>query len=349
MEELLLNIIKHRTQSINLTSVEVGILWNTYMIESLVHHIYIYFLKHVEDSEVKDFLQYSHDTSKDSLGYIESLFKQENLPSPRGITSEDINPNASRLFTDKYYIFFEEHMSRFALASYSLAYTQCSRLDMREFMKKYFVDRLIFINQRVHEVALDKGVYIKPPYVPLPKEVDFVKRQNFLSGFFGEKRPLTILEITHLFSNANINAVGKAQMTAYSQVAKSKEVREHFLRGRELSSAFYKNFVDILIDENISIPPNYSGEVTDSTESPFSDRLMLFHDTLLSSAGLGAYGMAIAESPRSDLAALYSKIAIESGTYAKNGANIMIKNGWMEQPPTAPDRDALAKGGKETR
>jgi nitrogen fixation protein len=28
--------------------------------------------------------------------------------------------------------------------------------------------------------------------------------------------------------------------------------------------------------------------------------------------------------------------------YAEDGANIMIDNGWREQPPQAPDRDQLA-------
>ncbi|WP_419158854.1 DUF3231 family protein [Rossellomorea sp. BNER] len=29
--------------------------------------------------------------------------------------------------------------------------------------------------------------------------------------------------------------------------------------------------------------------------------------------------------------------------YSEDGANIMIDNGWMEQPPLAADRDELAK------
>lgn len=29
--------------------------------------------------------------------------------------------------------------------------------------------------------------------------------------------------------------------------------------------------------------------------------------------------------------------------YAEDGANLLIKNGWMEQPPTFDDRDKLAK------
>lgn len=341
--------VSHDAKNINLTSAELGVLWNTYMIESLVHHMYAYFLKNAEDPDIKNHLQYSHDTTRDTLGYLEGFFKREGLAVPRGITSEDINLNAPRLFADKYYIVFEEYASRFGLSSFSLGYTQCSRLDMREFMKKHFVERLILINQKIVELSLAKGVHVRPPYVPTPKEVDFVKRQSFFSGFFGEKRPLTVLEITHLFTNAYINTLGRTTLIGYSQVAKSKEVKDHFLRGRDLATKYFKDLVNILIDENIALPSGLTGEVLETTESPFSDRLMLFHDTLLASTGLGNYGMAIVASPRSDLATLYSKVAVEAAAYAKDGADLMIKNGWMEQPPTAPDRDALTKGGKGTR
>jgi hypothetical protein len=31
------------------------------------------------------------------------------------------------------------------------------------------------------------------------------------------------------------------------------------------------------------------------------------------------------------------------GDYVEDGANILIDHGWMEQPPQAVDREALAK------
>lgn len=339
----------HDPKHIYLTAAEIGILWNNYMIESLVHHIYIYFLKHVEDPDVKDFNQYIVDTTRENLGSLESIFKQENLPVPRGITSDDVNPNAPRLFTDKYYILFAEYMSRFGLSTYSLAYTLCSRLDIREYLKKYYVDRLMLINKKIVEISLTKGVHVRPPYIPTPNEVDFVQRKSFFAGFFGKKRPLTVLEITHLFTNAHANLLGQATLIGYSQIAKSTEVREHLLRGRNMANDFYKELAGILARENIPAPPGLSAEVLDTAESPFTDRIMLFHDTILSSTGLGNYGMAIAMSPRNDLAALYGKMAVKSGSYAKEGAELMIKNGWMEQPPTAPDHDALVKDSQEKR
>ena len=57
---------------------------------------------------------------------------------------------------------------------------------------------------------LKQGTYIKPPSISTPDKVDFVKKQHFLAGFFGQKRSLTSMEISHLFLNTQSNAIGKA-------------------------------------------------------------------------------------------------------------------------------------------
>lgn len=44
--------ISHHTEHIRLTSAEVGHLWNTYMIESAIHHILVCFLNHVQDNDI---------------------------------------------------------------------------------------------------------------------------------------------------------------------------------------------------------------------------------------------------------------------------------------------------------
>jgi hypothetical protein len=330
-----MDYISQKSHNINLTSAEVGVLWNLYMHESMVHHMITCLLKHIEDINIREFFLYTHDTMVKSLDDLESFHRQENLPVPRGITSEDINPNAARLFTDKYCIYLAEFMSKFALSNFCLAYTQCSRLDLKEFIKKHYVERLIYLNQKSIELSLTKGVHIPPPYVPTLKEVDFVKNKDFLAGFFTEKRQLTVLEITQLFNNAYNNSIGIATMTAYSQVAKSEEIRKHFLKGKSISTKLYEDFCNKLNEENIPIPPKQTDLVTDCTESPYSDRLMLFNDIILSNAGLANYGMAIAGSSRHDLVALFGKAAVETGAYLEGGTKLMISNRWMEQPPQA--------------
>ena len=62
---------------------------------------------------------------------------------------------------------------------------------------------------------------------------------------------------------------------------------------------------------------------------------------------MGYYGMSIAASMRRDLGALYFKLMREVSAYSEDGANILIKHGWLEQPPMAPDRKAIAQGKKQ--
>ncbi|MED4761612.1 DUF3231 family protein, partial [Priestia megaterium] len=46
---------------------------------------------------------------------------------------------------------------------------------------------------------------------------------------------------------------------------------------------------------------------------------------------------------RRDLSVDYARMITEMGLLAEDGANLLIDNGWMEQPPTATDRGDLAK------
>lgn len=336
---------KNQREGLRLTSIEIGNLWNTYMIESLVHHMFGYFLQNVDDDDIKDRIGFCLNSSKDNLRILEYTFKKEEIPIPRGIISEDINLEGPRLFSDSFYVIYTKHLARFALSSYSLSYTQSSHEDIRKVFKG-FIETLVNVDMLITELKINKGLYTMPPRVPVPKEVDFVKRKRFFAGFFGDKRSLTFHEINQLYYGALFNAIGKVLMTGFSQVAKSKEIREFFIRGKDLSSKYYKKFTSVLINDDIAVPPSYDGEVTDNTLSPFSDRFMLSHVSSLITLGMGNYGMAISTMPRRDISLMYGKIIPEVSSYAKDGTDLMIKNGWMEQPPTAPDRESLKNNNK---
>jgi hypothetical protein len=82
---------------------------------------------------------------------------------------------------------------------------------------------------------------------------------------------------------------------------------------------------------------------TRSTEAPFSGKLMMFQIAALNSSGLGYYGASLGASPRRDIGAAYVRLMAEIVEFAEDGANLMIDNGWLEKPPSAPDRKALAR------
>ncbi|MBC8014117.1 MAG: DUF3231 family protein, partial [Sporomusaceae bacterium] len=69
---------------------------------------------------------------------------------------------------------------------------------------------------------------------------------------------------------------------------------------------------------------------------------MLYHITLLMGMGLGYYAAATGASARIDLVADYGRLSIEIEKYVYECEKILMNNNWMEKPPLADDRKALA-------
>lgn len=191
---------------------------------------------------------------------------------------------------------------------------------------------------------LKQGTYVRPPYISTPDEVDFVEKQQFLAGFFGKKRSLTSVEVTHLFMNVQTNAIGKALITGFAQIAQHEEIKQFFLRGKQIAQKHMDIFSNILKKEDLPAPMSWDSGISDSTSTIFSDKLMMFHVSSMIAAGIGNYGMAIAASPRRDLGLRYASLVPEISLYAEDGANIMINHGWMEKPPQADDREHIING-----
>ncbi|SFA96318.1 Protein of unknown function [Lentibacillus halodurans] len=81
--------------------------------------------------------------------------------------------------------------------------------------------------------------------------------------------------------------------------------------------------------------------MTKSTTPPFSDKLMMFHTRALSTGGIATYGGAIPNVLRHDLIPQFTRLTAELGKYGDKGAEIMIKHKWLEEQPSAANRDKL--------
>ncbi|MDD4401122.1 MAG: DUF3231 family protein, partial [Desulfitobacteriaceae bacterium] len=167
--------------------------------------------------------------------------------------------------------------------------------------------------------------------------------QSFLAGFFTEKRSLTVMEVRHLFQNALSNALGKALLTGFMQVVQAPKLKDYLVRGQKMANEYYDTFTDILRNEDIAIPSTLDGEVTASTESPFSDKLIMSHASLLIPIGFDNFGRALTMVRRRDLTATLAKMMVAVSAYAEDGVNLSIEMGWLEQPPLALDRKELQK------
>jgi hypothetical protein len=328
---------------IELTSSEISTLWTAYQSDTMAVCGLKHFLVHVEDESIKELLEEILSTINVHIKRLTDFFHKENYPVPQGFTNQDVNLSAPRIFSDKLYLEYAYNMTIMSMATYSVALAVAVRKDVAD----YFGENLVIakdLHRKAKKLSLEKGTFIRPPVLPKPNQIDFVKKESFLAGWFADRRPLLGVEITNLVFNAKRNAVGHAVITGFSQLAKSKEIRKFFERGSAIARKHVEIFSSILHEENLHEGTLLMApEVTDSTESPFSDKLMLFLVTSLIASGIGQYGISMSASPRRDLGAHYSRLIAEITTYADDGANIMIGNGWMEQPPMAADRKGLAE------
>lgn len=323
-----------RKGNTELTTTEISNLWNGYVLESMVHHIFAYFLNNVEDTDIEKYIKYVREASGFHLDKYTDIFRKEYLPMPRGTTSDDVNVNAPRLFTDVFYLTYIKNLAKFALTNSVMALTESSRNDIRNLFNDYSI-KLIEVDNAATELLLSKEIYPMPPQFNNPKQVEFIEDKKFFAGFFGDKRQLSVLELKQLFQNTHLNELGKMLMIGFAKVTKSKELQEYFLKGKDLSGKFVKQLSDKLQNEDITPPPSLESEVVKNSnvDTPFSDRFMLNHAVFLNAYGIGNYGLALAQSQRRDLSAMYAKIMVEVGLYADNGVDLLIENNWLEQPP----------------
>lgn len=328
---------------IKLTSAEISNLWISYQSDTMAICGLKYLLSNVDDDKIRGLLEDTLTLMKQHVEELTAFFNKENYPVPQGFTKKDVNLDAPRLFSDKLYLEYILNMTNLTLIAYSAALVAAARRDVIN----YYSENIQAVNKlhiQAKELAKEKGIYLRAPQIPKPNQIDFVKKQSFLAGWFADRRPLLGVEITNLVFHTKRNAVGQAIITGFSQVAKSKEVRRYFERGRDISGKHFEIFESILREENLADGAQLlTSEVTDSTVAPFSDKLMMELVATLIASGIGQYGVSMAASPRRDLGTHYARLTTEIAAYAEDGANILIDNAWMEQPPMAADRRELAK------
>jgi hypothetical protein len=328
---------------IRLTAAEMASLWTQYLNDTASICALIHFLAKVEDEEVRPVIEFALQASKSNISSLQDLFQKEQFPIPVGFTEQDVNPDAPRLFSDSFVLMYLRNMSILGMTASTLAIGVGTRADVIAFHKQV-LDAAVRLQEFAKETMLKQGVYVRPPFISTPDKVDFVEKQQFLTGFFGKKRPLTGIEITHLFINVQTNTIGRALMTGFAQVAEKPEVKEYLMRGRQIGQKHIELFSKAMENADLPAPMTWDTAVTDSTTKVFSDKLIMFHVTAMIAAGIGNYGIAIAASPRRDIGMKYASILPEITLYAEDGANLLIKNGWLEEPPEADDRNQLVKG-----
>jgi len=326
--------IFRKSKTNTLTAAEVSALWLQYLGDSMAICVYKYFLNIVENNEIKPILEFALQLAESHITKITEFLDNANFQIPIGFTENDVNVNAPRLFSDQFLLFYSYIMTIHGITAYGLAVSNTERQDIQD----YFFDCTVSskeLFQKIVELAKNQPKYTSVPSIPSPHGVEFMESPGFISNLIGDKRPLNSSEISTLFFNSTKTGFVSSLSLAFSQVAVREDVRNFMLKNVKLAGKDAESFDTILQQDHLPIPEKWDDEITDSTVSPFSDKLIMFHAGFLVNAALTYYGASLGSSYRSDIIVNYSKVfthAMEAGAISYN---IMVKHGWLEKQPEA--------------
>ena len=327
---------------VSLTSGELANLWSQYMNDSLSICVLKHSINKIQDEDIKEILEFALSIAEPHIVKIKGFLQQENYPVPKGFTLEqDINLNAPPLFSDTFMLIYMHIMTLHGMTGYAGAVGTSVRADQIT----YFIEcnkEAMALYERTVLLLLKKGLYSRTPHINSPGKVDFVHDQSYLAGWFGKKRPLNAMEISGLSFNMQKTVVKVVLEIGFGQVCTSKELQKYFNKGRDICKKHFETFRSFLIKDNLSSPNLWISEVSNSTVPPFSDKLMLYHIVTLISAAIGFYSAGLSVTQRRDIALEYTGLITEIGIYAEDGAQLLIKNGWLERPPMADNKDELS-------
>ncbi|UFU00090.1 DUF3231 family protein [Radiobacillus kanasensis] len=322
---------------IKLTANEIGFMWTQYVQNTMSIQILSYFLEKVEDEDIKKVIVHALEMSKYCVRTIKEIFSHEKLPVPEGFSENDVDLNAPKLFSDSLMLMFLENMSKAGLLAHGLSLAGSARKDIRELFTYSLTENMKFFNLST-DTSLAKGLFVRAPQIDIQDEVEYVQGKKYLSPF--NKRVLNTIEISHIFENIKTNTVGTQICMGFAQTTDSKEVKAYMKRGQKISQKHIDIFSNMLKESNITAPTGSDIAVSNSNTRVFSDRLVIFLMSVLSATGQGNYSTASTGSMRYDLTLNYQRLSVEIALFAKEGLDIMINHGWLEEPPQAVDHEA---------
>lgn len=333
--------IQHNLSHIKPTASEISHLWSSYLAESMSVAFLKHMVRHSKDPDFHDVLQFALDISSQRILLMEELFNSIQHPIPKGFGEDDVNIDASELYDDAFSVRYTRIGTKYILLNYGVAYSDSSRIDFRNLFSG-FNNTSIDVIERANNVLLTKGLFSKSPYLPIPEKVEFVHDKSFYGSFFGgHERPLNAVEISNIFSIMDYKIAIRTLTLGFAQVTKSGQIKDYLNRGLKIADKQLRVLGALLEKESLKGPDIVNYQVTDSKESPYSDRVMMFHFTIAIAYIITAYGLGLTNSARKDVVLTFSRLMAEILELAKDGADLLIENGWLERVPEAPNRQVL--------
>lgn len=327
---------------LKLTSSELGSLWGEYINGTATDVINRYMFSIIEDKSIKKIFDDAIRTFKKQKNQIETFMENDGFPIPIGFNESDLHKGSERLFTDIFCLNYLHIMTLHGLLGHTTSLSVSVRKDLRDFYDSCDNDGKRMYHQTI-ELMLEKGIFQRDPLFYPTKNPEFISNQDFKDGFLGKGRRLAATEIISISFNIKKSIMAKSLSIAFSQVTQSKEVRKFLEDAEKTTDNQIQSLSKIMHKDNLPIPKSMETEVTVSTDSPFSDKLMLYHIGFLFQTAQAYQGVGLASAMRTDLVTAYESIILKNLAVTKKWFNLMVQNKWLEQPPLAPNRKEIAK------
>ncbi|WP_078431060.1 DUF3231 family protein [Metabacillus halosaccharovorans] len=326
---------------LKLTSSEIGSLWGEYVNGTMTDVVNKYMFSILEDVQIKAIFAEAIEIFKRQKEQISSMLKNEGFPIPIGFSESDLFKGKQRLFTDIFCLNYLHIMTLHGLLGHSTSLGVSVRKDLRFLYDSFNNDAKNMYHQTV-ELLLEKGNFQRDPLFYPAENPEYISNKDFTDGFFGKGRKLAATEIISISFNLKKSIMAKTLSIAFSQVAQEKEVRKFLSDSEKTADGQIKTLAKIMQADNLPVPKSWETEVTTSTESPLSDKLMLYHIGFLFQAAQNYHGAGLASAMRTDLVTAYEGTILKNLMVTKKWFNLMVKNKWLEQPPLAPNRNKIA-------
>lgn len=324
--------------NVQLTSSELSSIWSSYLYNTMAGRIMSHFEVTAEDERVKSIVKKAMKITNERISLLDQLYEKEQIVKPIGFTEQDVHLHAPRLYSDIFYLQYIFLTAKSGVTIQSSKLANSARKDIRD-LYQLFLNGSIQLFQEATDLMLDMGIFNRSPSMAMPKEHSYIKSNDF----FTKNRPLTAMELSELALNIETNTIGKLLLIGFTQTTKSKKIKSFFNKGLRIAEDNIIQLTDVLTKNKTELPSTGSSLVTDSAEAAYSEKLMLFHIDTLNSIGMSNFGLSLASTTRNDLAVLFGKLVAVAAKYSRDGADLLIENGWYEEPPTSVNRDKLLK------
>lgn len=333
--------VQHNLLSIKPTSSEINYLWITYMAECMSCAMLKHMVAKSKDPDFRSVLQLALDSSSQNIIAIEDIFNSLHHPIPDGFGEKDVDANAPELFAEEFSVRYTKLMSRYILINHTSAFSDSSRADIKDLFSSA-IEKSKGVIQKADQVLLAKGLFPKSPNLELPDCLEYVHDKNYYGSFLMKSdRPLNTVEISNIFNVIDFKTSMRALKQGFAQVTKSDQVRNHLNRGVRMADKQLEILGSLLEKDNLPKPEILNDLITDSTQSPYSDRLIMFHASIAMARIILAYGVGLTNSARKDIVQVFTRLMVEILEFSKDGTDIMIENGWLEQVPQTINREKI--------